>query len=530
MSKTEQPGSPSSLQRKNEVQITPRHYFAVFLAFAIIVFLAYQVFLSERFECDSYAHFGMTQLKTAMLHLGGYRFVPAIFMWLYSLAGVLDIEAQLFNSALHLVCLSLSSTLLFLAFMKKFGSVSWAKLLLLAVSVTLFYVNPFIAALALFPETGAFIGVGFVFVTLAAIFASRKITVLNAILSFVFLSFALGTYQPFIGFFAFAAFSLMLAEHGLHLSKQTFFHSFYLILLLAFGSVANILLGKALCGLFGAALNNRASDFSLQVIFSNIKYILEQQSSVWNGLQHTTPRLLGFAVVALLLIGIAVFFCARSVKKILAKELRLGGFIRDILFSIAVLVFCYASVFAPFVVASTVFLPARAILSLFGLFLLLAVMLASVTESRVAHLAASATVGVLLLFCLLGVTRMAVEQHMVNALDGEYVNQVSAKIDAYELATGEQITKIAMKNDLHPTYGYASVERYCAPYKTMMNSARITDWSQVMLIKVISGRDLKRVSMPEDILTEHFAGKDWDSFVPEEQMVFEGDTLYVVTY
>lgn len=530
MSETEQQSNPSSPQRKKVILITPRHYFAVFLAFAIIVFLAYHVFLSVRFECDSYAHFGMTQLKTAMLHLGGYRFVPAIFMWLYSLAGVLDIEAQLFNSVVHLLCLSLSSTLLFLAFMKRLGAVSWAKFLLLAVSVTLFYVNPFIAALALFPETGAFIGVGFVFVTLAAIFASRRITVLNAILSFVFLSFALGTYQPFIGFFAFAAFSLMLAEQGLHLTKQTFFRSVYLILLLAVGSVANILLGKALCGLFGAALNNRASDFSLQVILSNIKYILEQQSSVWNGLQHTTPRLLAFAVVALLLVGIAVFFCVRSVKKILAKEMRLYGFIGDTLFCIAVVVFCYASVFAPFLVSASAFLPARAILSLFGLFLLLAVMLASVTESRIAHWAAFAAIGALLIFSLLGITRMGVEQQMINALDKEYVNQVSAKIDAYEQEVGEQITKIAMENDLHPTSGYASVERYCAPYKTMMSSARVISWSQVMLIQYVSGRDLERIPMPEDILAEYFEGKDWDSFIPDEQMVFDGDTLYIVTY
>ena len=51
-----------------------------------------------------------------------------------------------------------------------------------------------------------------------------------------------------------------------------------------------------------------------------------------------------------------------------------------------------------------------------------------------------------------------------------------------------------------------------------------------MLIQYVSGRDLERIPMPEDILAEYFEGKDWDSFVSDEQMVFDGDTLYIVTY
>lgn len=530
MSNTERQSDLTSPHQNTNSKLTPRSYLTVFVVFALFVFFAFCVFLSTRFECDSYEHMGLTQLQTAELHLGGYRFVPAIFMWFYSLAGVLDIEAQLFNTVILLICLALSITILFLALEKKLAPLSKVKLLLLAVAVALFYVNPFVSALALFPEAGAFIGAGFLFVTLAAVIASKKITVLNALLCFVLLSAALGTYQPFIGLFAFAAFSLLFAEYRLELNRTTLTRSIYIVSMLAVGSVVNILFGKALVELFDVVQHYRVGDFSLSVIFSNIKPILIQQGSVWNGMQHSMPKYLGLIVLAFFLLSIAVCFCVQSIRKLRAKQLRPGGFIGNALLSLGACVFCYACVFAPYLLTDNIFFSTRAILSLFGVFLLFAVMLLSVTDSKLLHWAALAGLSILLMFSVFAITKMGVSQLMVNALDREYAQEVTRQIKTYEKETGLSVTKIAMINDAAPTYQYPYVEHYCAPYYSFINSAKFVNWSQAMLIQYVSGRELERIPMPEDVLAQNFADKDWPSFVPEEQILFEGDTLYLVTY
>lgn len=515
---------------KDDIQFTPRQYISVFAVFALFVFLAFNVFLSKRFECDSFWHMYSTQLQTAMLHLGGYRFISAIFMWFYSLAGVLDIEAQLFNTVFLLICIALSITILFISLQKKFGPLTKAKLLLLAVAVALVYVNPFVSALALFPEAGAFIGAGFVFVTLAAVIAARKITFFNALISFGLLSAALGTYQPFIGFFAFITFSLMFAEHRLELNRTTLTRSVYFAAILAISSVGNIVIGKALCKLFGVVQNYRVGDFSLQTIVSNIKYILAQQGSVWNGMQHSLPQYLGMIVAGFFLLSIVLCFIVLSVKKMRDKQLHFNGLIGNALLSLGAFALCYASVFAPYLLTDNITFPSRAILSLFSVFLLLVVMLLSVSDSKIVHWVASTVLSIFLMFCVLAVTKMGVSQLMVNALDREYAQQVSQQIAAYEVENGNSVTKISMINDAAPMYQYPSVAHYCAPYYSFINSARVVSWSQVTLIEYVSEHELKRVPMPDDILARYFANKDWVSFVPEEQIVFDGDTLYLVTY
>jgi hypothetical protein len=41
---------------------------------------------------------------------------------------------------------------------------------------------------------------------------------------------------------------------------------------------------------------------------------------------------------------------------------------------------------------------------------------------------------------------------------------------------------------------------------------------------------MEEVEMNEDVYNEHFKDKDWDTFILSEQLVFEGDTLYIAIY
>ena len=41
---------------------------------------------------------------------------------------------------------------------------------------------------------------------------------------------------------------------------------------------------------------------------------------------------------------------------------------------------------------------------------------------------------------------------------------------------------------------------------------------------------LSKADMDPDVWEEFFAGKNWDSFLPEEQIVFRNHTAYIAIY
>lgn len=527
-----------TLQKENLVEstansndrFTRRQLIAVFLAFAILIFLAFQMFLPERYKNDSYAHMETSASQIAATHLGGFRFIPALNMLLYAAVNTTDVAAQMVNNIFLLLSLSFSATVLFIALVKKVKELSISKIALLVIGVSLLYVNTFVGALALFPETGMFMGLGYLLVTIAAVFTSKKTSVINYLTSFILLFLALGTYQALLGFYSFIAFSLLVAAHGLSFSRESLRRVIVIVSILVLASVANILVGKVLCSLFRITQNSRTASLSMQLMFSNILSIFRQQSRLWNGLLHTMPKLLGIIVCAVIMLLTFGSFLMRIIRKTRQKEITISKAVLDTLYSCFVFVFCYATVFAPFIFASSAYLAGRGILSFFGVFLLLSVMLLSQTDHAWKHWLATAAIGSLLFFCILGITRLGVEQQMVNSMDREYALQLSEQIKTYERKTGTSVTKIAMVTDKYPIYVYSSVLRYCAPYNTLMKSARSESWSQTRFINVFSGMQLKRVAMPDDIYVSHFENKDWNYFIPAEQMFFEGDTVYIAVF
>lgn len=51
-----------------------------------------------------------------------------------------------------------------------------------------------------------------------------------------------------------------------------------------------------------------------------------------------------------------------------------------------------------------------------------------------------------------------------------------------------------------------------------------------MVWKRFTNRIYEKIKVPEEIYEQYFAQKDWDSFDAEEQMIFDGDTLYIAIY
>ena len=50
------------------------------------------------------------------------------------------------------------------------------------------------------------------------------------------------------------------------------------------------------------------------------------------------------------------------------------------------------------------------------------------------------------------------------------------------------------------------------------------------LMGYVSGRDFNVLEMTNEEIRKSFEEKDWDILVEEEQLIFDGDTLYVCVY
>jgi len=122
-----------------------------------------------------------------------------------------------------------------------------------------------------------------------------------------------------------------------------------------------------------------------------------------------------------------------------------------------------------------------------------------------------------LLFC-----NIIVSNHVVsNTLDKTYAMMVYEKIVAYEEATGETVTKIAVVNDIDCPFSYNNVY-----YKTDQINERALGTVSNTLVNVVTGRDFEKVPMDETVYQTYFEGKNWDYFDAAEQLVIIGDTAY----
>ena len=136
--------------------------------------------------------------------------------------------------------------------------------------------------------------------------------------------------------------------------------------------------------------------------------------------------------------------------------------------------------------------------------------------------------------CLLGnifYTQVSITDYYISrSLDKEYVYSVQYEIEKYEAETGNTVEKIAVDTDEAPLYfqyrdlqlSYASLV-YCG--RTMYDF-----WADVEFLNLITHTSYKEIDMPQAKYDEYFAGKDWETYDPQQQLVFEGNTLYWCVY
>ena len=138
----------------------------------------------------------------------------------------------------------------------------------------------------------------------------------------------------------------------------------------------------------------------------------------------------------------------------------------------------------------------------------------------------AAAVGFLLLQ-LLSCQNISINRYISNTLDLTYARAVLSRIEAYGAQTGIPVTKLATEIDTVCLRGYDEVH-----YRRDQINERTMSVVPYSLLEYVNGPgiQMEKVSMDETVWEEHFQGRNWDRFDPEEQLYFKGDTLYWVIF
>ena len=115
-----------------------------------------------------------------------------------------------------------------------------------------------------------------------------------------------------------------------------------------------------------------------------------------------------------------------------------------------------------------------------------------------------------------------------NTLDNVYASLALQKIERYEKETGDTVRNLCVFNDTDSTFHYRE-----SSIHTHQINERIIGQTTCSYIEAILGRHFEPLyadSIPDEIRSEYFEGRNWDEFDAEEQIIIAGDTAYWCIY
>ena len=129
--------------------------------------------------------------------------------------------------------------------------------------------------------------------------------------------------------------------------------------------------------------------------------------------------------------------------------------------------------------------------------------------------------------------------YVCNAMDKYEARCIQEAISEYEDESGMEITTIAVHRPGFIHYTYPE-QTSVYVYTLFAHRMFYDSWSDVNLLNCLYGKHYKRIDMDElytdtydsyqKFITSHWEGKYWDRLNIDEQIIFEGNTMYWSLY
>ena len=182
------------------------------------------------------------------------------------------------------------------------------------------------------------------------------------------------------------------------------------------------------------------------------------------------------------------------------------------------------SVFAPHLIAKSVWLPLRSIFSFFAVFTMMAVVIGYnyARNGKTMPFAGTIVVLLLLIANIAGIQGIALDQIKINRQDRVEAEEIIRRIQEYEAESGQRVDTISWRSDGRYTWTHPGIQY---TFMDMNVRAGARSWSLIDCINYYAGRRFKSEPMPDDIWASNFGEQGWNSFQPEEQIRFGGNKM-----
>lgn len=486
-----------------------------------VIFLTCNLMLNMHFSPDTYDILTTTD-NNVDVHLRDGRFVTAALYKILSVLGVNVAKCQeVFTVVFMMTAGTLTTWLTYLSACRA-KRADMMSLIVFDACFLLIFHNAFIAEWYLFPEVMLMYAISILSVVYSVVLYLRGSNLNNSkpivrlwhvLATLLLLTIALGTYQVSIGIYVAILFILLLVDVETPIRRRVIISGGGLVIG-AFGCIANVAIVKVLEILRVMAPTPRGANLSISAIAENVGKIIEKQPTIWSG-HGIFPRYM-----------LLTFFTLIIVTLLVLKRLhRLQGS------TIAGIVGCasciYVGSFIPHYVTSDFWLSQRTLVPIFAVFSFLLIAIVVIDQSfRTKCFAAIISVTFLLGNSL--IMENIFSSHLtMDALDVSYAKAIHSYIESYTQETRIAVDNLAIGRDASPMWSYTGVEyvTYDINVKNVLRS-----WSNIGLINTANGTDYQSADMDDEVWRLYFDGKNWDSFYPEEQIVFDGNTAYIVVY
>lgn len=498
----------------------------IFAVQCILFFAVYGIMLVPRFSTDSYSVFFYTGGSlNGFLEMGRtgtyllYRILLAL--------GVNSVTLSPLFTGVFILTVSWSSSVLLSLLKPAFHRLNLLTLLLLESGVLLAYANIYFAELYFFSDVALVYTFAVLFLTLALILFFHRNRIAGAILALVCLYLSLSFYQAFLGFFMIFGIMTILIRHdisGMQWTKQKAepLGSDLLRLIVAGGGsgAASVLTLMFLTEM--GFVSSRGPSLHMSDILSSVRQAGRQFLYYYPA--GYPNYLTGFSQIIFILSGPVLLFLLEDSFSANRKRYPLSS----VVITFLMLLVCLLSVFAPHFIAKSVWITPRSICSFFAVFTVIAVVIGHNFQSRKAMPFAGTAVVLLLLAVNIAVIQgIALDQMKVNRQDKREAEEIVRLIQEYEKESGQSVDTISWSWDSRYTWTYPEIKY---TFMDMNVRAGARAWSLTDCISYYAGRQYKSENMPDEVLAEYFAGREWDSFQPEEQIRFEGNKMYWMVY
>lgn len=492
----------------------------LFLINILIIVLAYSVYIfTLHYSEDSFE----ALLDIGALANTNLRNGRIIHYFLYTFFDYIHfniLEHQCITQLILSIVLSYGVTSLTLRFKRLLpGNIIWRTIIIDAGLLFIFFSPNFLFGWYYWPETciGASLSM---LITIEAILAWCKQTLRlrNIIVSVVLLCISVGMYQVYVELYVGLVLAYTMLKYGCKYNAKALKEYFIVVICGGISGFLNIAFMTILQNMQYIERDGRSAELSYQVIIHNIKAIINGQTKIWSTMYGFLPR--NFLPIA---VGGMVLFiiCAMVTNKNKLK-------VADFAFVLLNLITIYILSFVPNAISGTLWLAPRTYIGIYAfIFMIIIDALMNIQLNKVLMKVFAYYLILIVFISMLRLVQLQTQTIVSNRFDEYEIDTIERYISQYEAKTNIKIDTIAYRYDEDRTYSYDLVK-----YVAFDNNTRgmAYDWCFTSMIKYYIDKDLILKEMTKEEYLKYFGAKNWDVFYPDQQLHFEGDTLYIAIY